>query len=153
MFLEFSHVNIVDPLHVVAKVPFAREAVSWFGSLTGWEPAKVRVFSMSVQSMGFTFMTEQTGIRREHFLLAFWFWHLTSIWPQMGVQIFAGGVGLEWSRSLGIVDLRIDALLLGWLVVRAFVQLVVGTPIVPILVGPLFVAWIIPGLVALLRGV
>ena len=74
----------------------------------------------------------------------------------MGVQVFAGGEWVRVNRSLGIANLRIDALLLGWLIVRAFVRLVrlvIWTPIVPILVGPSFVAWIIPGLVALFRGV
>ena len=33
--VSISHVNIVDPFHVVAKVPFARESVSWIGSVAG----------------------------------------------------------------------------------------------------------------------
>jgi hypothetical protein len=48
----------MNALHVVSEVPFARESIGRFGSITSFEQAGIGILSMSVQSMGFPLVTE-----------------------------------------------------------------------------------------------
>lgn len=47
------------------------------------------VVSVAVESMGFTFVTEEASVGRKVQVLSSTSSHLTSIWLQVGIQIFA----------------------------------------------------------------
>lgn len=85
----FGSSVIVYPLHMVKKVPAAGKSISRNGSLASWVETKVWVVSVAVESMGFTFMTEEASVGRKVQILSSTSSHLTSIWLQVGVQVFA----------------------------------------------------------------
>ena len=76
----------MDPLHVVMCVPFARESFSRQRAVAFFKPAQNLL--VIVHSMGFPFMSEQTGSRRERVLRAATL--LASVGFEMRVQVFAG---------------------------------------------------------------
>ena len=51
--------------HVVKQIPPARESVSWDRSVTSFEEAQVGVVSVSMESVGFSFVAKETGIGGE----------------------------------------------------------------------------------------
>lgn len=63
--------SLVHSLHVVTQIPSAGKAISGFAPFTTFEGTKVRVLSMSVESMGFSFMPKQASIGRKNLFLAF----------------------------------------------------------------------------------
>jgi hypothetical protein len=78
----------VNPLHVVKKVPPTGESKSRNGSVASLKQAQVSVISVTVESMGFTLVTEQAGIRRKMQILSRACSNLTPVWLQVGVQVF-----------------------------------------------------------------
>lgn len=52
----------MHPLHVVASVPAAWEAITLLGSFTVLEKANIGVVSMVMHPVGFPFMTEKASI-------------------------------------------------------------------------------------------
>lgn len=79
----------MNPLHMVKKVPAARKSISGDRAITSFKKAKVGVISVSMKSMSFPFVAEQTGIGREMQVLGNARGNLAPIWFQMGIQIFA----------------------------------------------------------------
>lgn len=55
----------MDSLHVVMKVPASGKSISDNGSFATLEEAEMGILSMTVHTMGFTLMTEKTGIGGE----------------------------------------------------------------------------------------
>ena len=53
---------VMDTPHVVSLIPAAREAVSWFGSVTVHEFTQEGIESVVMESMGFPFMPEEAGV-------------------------------------------------------------------------------------------
>jgi hypothetical protein len=63
-------VVVVNTLHVVTKVPLARESVSVNGTLTTLVNTKERLVTVAVESVGLTLVAEQAGSGREAGTLA-----------------------------------------------------------------------------------
>jgi hypothetical protein len=53
---------VVNTTHVVEEVPSTGESISRHGSVASFEQAKVRVVTVTVESMGLALVAEQTGI-------------------------------------------------------------------------------------------
>ena len=56
---------IVHTLHVIPEVPLARESIARLGAFATRIGAAERLLPMSVPSMGFPLMSEETGRRRK----------------------------------------------------------------------------------------
>lgn len=78
---------IMDPLHVVMKVPASGEAVSNNGSFAILEETEMGIFSVAMHTMGLTLMAEKTSIGREPDIHTLG--HLAVIRAQMRIQVFA----------------------------------------------------------------
>ena len=74
---------------MVKKVPAPGESISGNGSFASWVEAQVWVVSVAVESMGFTLVTEEASIGGKVQVLSSTSSHLTSIWLQVGIQVFA----------------------------------------------------------------
>ena len=55
----------MDPLHVIHEVPFSGETVLLLGPFTSRKAAEMRIFPMTVQTVGLSFVTKQTSIGGE----------------------------------------------------------------------------------------
>lgn len=79
----------MHPLHVVEKVPAARESISWDRTITSFKEAQVRVISVPMKSMSLPFVAEQAGIGRKMQVLGNAGGNLAPIGLQMRIQVFA----------------------------------------------------------------
>jgi hypothetical protein len=59
----------MDTLHVITKVPVPGKAITWDSAFTALKSAKIRFLPVSVHGMGLTFMSKETGSRREPCIL------------------------------------------------------------------------------------
>lgn len=87
---------IVDSLHVVTEVPLARESIAGHGTLTTIVDAKERLLAMTVETMGLTFMTEETSSGGKSSTLTGL--SLAAVGLQVGVNEFAKTVSYHVGR-------------------------------------------------------
>jgi hypothetical protein len=124
----------VDTTHVVVQVPSPWESISWDGAVATFPQAEVGVISVSMQSVGFTFVAEQTGVGREAELGINAGGDLATVGLQVRIQILAVRrellVGFRYqsfSFTGGLAGKRIFAWWVGGC--RAFLQWQMGSSI------------------------
>jgi hypothetical protein len=77
----------VNTLHVVKQVVCPRESIICTRTVTVLEMAKIGLVSMSMESMGFTFVPQKTSCRRETIVVTVLV--LATEWLDVRVNVFA----------------------------------------------------------------
>jgi hypothetical protein len=100
---------VMDPPHMVKKIPPAGKSVSWHRSVTSFKEAEMRVISVAVESVGLTLVAEKTCIGRKLQLGIQASGFFAAIWFQVGVQVFAAriSIAVNPSRRESLTDRRI----------------------------------------------
>lgn len=75
---------------MIKKIPTAGKSISGNSSFASWVETEVRVISVAMESMCLTLVAEEASVGREVQVLSSTSSHLTSIWLQVRIQVFAG---------------------------------------------------------------
>ena len=77
----------MDTLHVITEVPVPGKAITRDSSFTALKGAEKRFLPVSVHGMGLTFMSKETGSRRETCVLTSM--DLATVWLEVRIDEFA----------------------------------------------------------------
>jgi len=77
----------MDTLHVITEIPVPGKAITLDSAFTAFKSAKKRFLPVSVHGMGLTFMSKETGSRRETCVLTSTV--LATVWLEVRIDEFA----------------------------------------------------------------
>jgi hypothetical protein len=88
----FRRSEVVNPLHMIEKVPSAGKSISWDRPVTSFKNAEMGIVSVTVKSVSFPFVAEKAGIGRKVQFLGHAGRDLAPVRFQVGIQVFAFGI-------------------------------------------------------------